>query len=441
MKSIRRYLLVITLSVICLANFTAALHGYRDSLRAADQLLDRQLLEKLHVLEQVLASGATPPSGLFDEHSLYQVWRGGERAAASDGAPPTPLVEADNRFHDVSYQGRRWRALGFPLAGSDTVLIMATRLDAYARLTEDILLRAIIPIIWILPVLGLLIWLVIQVGLKPVSRLAEAISRRRANDFHQLSAAAYPQELSPIVNALNKLFFRLEQAFEREKRFSADAAHELRTPLAVFKVNLHNLAKASAASEELSSLTRAADRMEHSIEQLLALHRVLNDNVGEEGWTPCDLYRVAQQVIADIYDSVAVKAQTIELEGEAAWVLADPSPLAIMLRNLIDNASKYTPEQGRIRVSVATVNERAELLVEDSGPGVPAAEYPRVLDRFYRVGGDRNNSKVVGSGLGLSIVAFVVELFQGSIYLSDSAALGGLAVKLSFPALAERPQP
>ncbi len=433
MKSIRSYLLVVTLSVICLANFTAALQGYRDSLSAADRVLEQQLLEKLHTLLELVNAEAVLPEGLYDQHTLYQVWRGDRQVAGSAQSPPSLLVTAEGEFHEVSYQGRRWRAIGQSLPASDAVVIVATRMDAYARLTEDILLRAIIPIVWVLPILGLLVWIVVRAGMKPIARLAGTISHRAAHDFRQLPCASYPDELAPIVSALNNLFQRLEWAFEKEKRFSADAAHELRTPLAVFKVNLHNLATASGDSEELRSLGRAAERMEHCIEQLLTLHRVLNDADDSE-WVRCDLYPLAQQVIAEVYEGVALKGQGIELQGSQAAVLADPVPLAIMLRNLIDNASKYAPEQGRVLVSVFSEGERSCILVEDSGPGIPPSEYSRVLDRFYRVGGDRHSSQVTGSGLGLSIVAFVVEVFRGELSFSSSSSLGGLAVKVCFPA-------
>lgn len=432
MKSIRRYLVVITLSVICLSNFSAALHGYRDSLAAADLLLDHHVTEKLNTLLELIQVHDVMPAQLFDENTLYQVWQSNSLIASSDQAPRELFVAVDQEFHDVSYQGRRWRAIGETIGEQDVQVIVASRLDTYSALTENILLRAIVPIIWILPVVGLLVWLVIKAGMKPLSQLANSISHREANDFNLLENKSYPGELTPIVLALNNLFYRLEQTFEREKRFSADAAHELRTPLAVFKVNLYNLAKAVGDTEELNSLRHAADRMEHSIEQLLALHRVSHDATAQ-AWQPVDLYKVAQEVIAETYEVVAARQQTIELNGSQAWVLAETIPLSIMLRNLIDNASKYTPVKGTIHITVEEYNGCSNLLIEDSGPGIPESEYPRVMDRFYRVGGDRHHSQVVGSGLGLSIVSFVAELFKGNIYFSNSSTLGGLAVKLSFP--------
>jgi two-component system sensor histidine kinase QseC len=174
--------------------------------------------------------------------------------------------------------------------------------------------------------------------------------------------------------------------------------------------------------------------MGHSIEQLLSLHRVSLDADSSE-LAQCELHSVVQDVIAELYEGLTLKQQTIELVGAVAEIRASLSSATILLRNLVDNASKYTPDKGTIRVTTGGHNGRSFVRVEDSGPGIPEEEYSRVLERFYRIGGDRNNSNVVGSGLGLSIVSDIVRIHDGQIVFSRSTALGGLAVEVSFSSI------
>ena len=280
--------------------------------------------------------------------------------------------------------------------------------------------------------IGILVWGIVNIGLKPLKELAKHLDSREANDFSRLKANNYAQELTPIVRALNGLFERLNDAFEREKRFSADAAHELRTPLSALKINLHNLSKTQNDNVSIESLKRTADRMEHSIEQLLSSHEVSIDSEARN-FERINLYKAIQKIIVELYDQLSMKSQDIGLEGEDCFISGNPSSIAIMLRNLIDNASKYTPDHGSIKVTVGEQDNHAWLLIEDSGPGVDEEEYARVFDRFYRVGGDQNRSKVRGSGLGLSIVSDIAQTHDAQIVLSRSSQMGGLAIKISFP--------
>ena len=436
MKSLRTFLVIMIVSVVCLTNFSAALQGYRDSSQAADKLIEHQVLEKVETLTALLASRVDIPANLFPADSLYQVWQDGELLYKSANAPDSLFVAVNGQFHFNSYQRERWFGVGQNFEKGGIQLVVATRYLLYSDLTEEILIRAIIPIIWILPVVGLLVWIVVNIGLRPLKRLAGSLSVRDANNFALIRDERYTRELTPIVQALNSLFSRLSEAFDRERRFSADAAHELRTPLAALKVNLHNLSRSMQDSGDLEGLKRTTERMEHSIEQLLAMHRA-SMSAGAMQLERCDLYKIAQTVIADLYDTIDARQQQIELKGESTPVMAENSSLSILLRNLIDNASKYTPHQGTIWLSVESRDHHVRLLIEDSGPGIDESEYGKVLEPFYRVGGDQHKSKVLGSGLGLSIVAFVTQLYQGEIYLSRSVQLGGLAIEILFPAIDE----
>ncbi len=431
MKSIRTYLVIVTLSVICLSNFIAALRGYRDSLEHADKLVDEQILERFNSLSTLIAENSEVPQRLFNDNTLFQVWRGSALARRSHNAPETLFTNPNGSFHITSFSGHRWRAFGKVLEPGDTSLIVASKQNIYSALTEEILLRAIAPIVWVLPLVGLLVFLVVSFGLKPIKRLTGQLVHRETNDFSALPVQGYPGELEPIVSALNNLFSRLAETFERERRFSADAAHELRTPLAALKVNLHNLANELGDVDEVAMLTRSTERMEHCIEQLLEIHRT-SIAPGTTDLQLCDLSGLTREVVSQKYDLIDARQQTIELEGGRALLQGDPNELCVLLRNLIDNASKYTPVNGRICITTSAKTGSTSLLIEDSGPGIPAAEYSRVLDRFYRVGGDRHATSVVGSGLGLSIVSAIAQRHRGRVLFSRSATLGGLALEVIF---------
>ena len=403
-------------------------------MQAADKLVDQQILEKAHSVSILVDKGLKLPGSLYDENTLFQVWLEGKLIEQSNNAPEHQFLKQGDGFHVVNYNGKRWRTYLVKTPKDHSAIIVAQRFDVYASLTEDILLEAILPIIWVLPLVGVLVWLIVGLGLKPLRKLATSLNDRDADDFSIFDDRQSPGELVTIIGSLNQLFLRLHKTFERERRFSADAAHELRTPLAALKVGLHNLSEGSINDSSLSILVNSVERMGHSIEQLLAMHRVSSEHVPAD-LKDCDLNKIAQSVITEIYGQIESKQQTIELKGDSAHVSGEPFALSVLFRNLIDNASKYTPDKGSLRITIQEKPLSVNILIEDSGPGIPESEYSHVVERFYRVGGDRHSSGVVGSGLGLSIVSFVTRLHRGQIFFSGSAALGGLAIEIILPSI------
>lgn len=434
MKSIRLYLVLALLSTICLANFIAAFQGYRDGMAAGDRLLDKQLIEMSQALEQLHATATTPPAHLYGEGRLFQIWHQGALQHRSAAAPITALGKLEPGYHFAGYNGLRWRTYVLHDVDSDTVFVAAQRYDLYANIIEQMVLEATLPIFWVVPVIGALIWLIVGMGLKPLRALADILQQRRAGELLPVDAAGYPTELGIVIHSINQLMERLAEAFEREQRFAADAAHELRTPLAGIKVSLHNLARQNDLdADTLQNLTGSIDRMGHSIEQILALYRFTPEQL-QAASVRCDLRRIAQTVIIDMFDRCSAKQQSIELDA-ATDIHIDGGEFALqtLLRNLIDNASKYTPKGGSILLSLTKSDREACIAVDDSGPGIPEADYQRVFDRFYRVGGDRHASGVIGSGLGLSIVAHIVRLHGGRVNLQRSPKFGGLRIEVYLP--------
>ena len=236
------------------------------------------------------------------------------------------------------------------------------------------------------------------------------------------------------MSAVNGLLQRLEQSLGRERRLTADAAHELRTPIAALKVHLHNLAGRLPADDPvLLRLHADTARLEHLIAQILLLYRMAPDQY-QARMEPLDLTELAREQIAAHYPQFEHKQQDVRLEGERQILVGDRFALATLLQNLLVNANRYTPVGGHIRVSSGPLPGGGALLqVSDSGPGLPAAEHERVFDRFYRRVGARHNDPA-GSGLGLSIARLVADLHGATIRFGASPFETGLTVSVEFPA-------
>jgi two-component system sensor histidine kinase QseC len=231
-------------------------------------------------------------------------------------------------------------------------------------------------------------------------------------------------------------------AFDREKRFAADAAHELRTPISVLKVQLHNLLHdlntrqlpepvLQPARLSLQELGDGIDRLAHLIEQILVLNRTAPAQYMRQ-FLPVDLLELVQHVVSNEFDHFLARDQIFSLDGLPVSIAGDKTALQSLVQNLLINASKYTPAGGQINVAIGREGSKVVLQLEDSGPGIPEAQYEQVFDRFYRLSDEQHDLAVSGSGLGLAIVKHIVNMHQAEIRLSRSLSLGGLCVKVLF---------
>lgn len=442
MKSIRTFLLIALLSTITLVTFIAVLHGYRASMEEAERLFDRQTIGTAMLLAAMPVSQISAPL-VVDENDLqaFQVWsRDRKLLMRSDNAPATPIGDTQEGFSEQIFSGFRWRVYSHLNADGRSVRV-AERIDLRFRLADEVVLQSVMPILLGLPIAGLLIWLVIGRGLTSLRQLADELRRKRAEDLTPLALTAAPEELLPLVRSTNALLKRLQASFDRERRFSADAAHELRTPISAIQVHADNLANVLQESgvmapESLWQLQDSIARMAHLVEQMLNLFRVTPEHYPAR-FEPVDLHRMARDVIAELHPAFARREQEIELRGNTTYIHGDQFALVLLLQNLLNNACKYTPEGGRIAVEVHQQENIVVLRVQDSGPGIPNSERERVFERFYRVGGDRHESRTPGCGLGLSIVYHIAQLHHAEVSLGTSS-LGseyspGLAVSVSFP--------
>jgi two-component system sensor histidine kinase TctE len=279
-----------------------------------------------------------------------------------------------------------------------------------------------------------LVWVGIQLGLRPVKRLREEIAARSPQDLRSIDETGVPREIAPVVVTLNRLFGTLRSSVQSQQQFIANTAHQLRTPITGLQAQLDLLLAEPAASpirHRLLTLNEGTRQLAHSANQLLALARAdPSVNVLAKNQT-LDLSIIVGEVVAKFFDRALQTTIDLGVEAEPAVIAADPSLIDDLLSNLVDNALKYTPAGGTVTVRTGLKEGRPYLSVEDSGPGIAPAERQRVRQRFYRL----PNSPGHGSGLGLAIVDEIATLYGASLSITDRAEGPGTRITLQFPAV------
>ncbi|MDT4329913.1 ATP-binding protein [Methylomonas sp. MS20] len=348
----------------------------------------------------------------------------------SESAPEFALSLTRNGYSETVLDGQLWHVFSLSSENGDYVIHVGQRDDIRRQLVESIAGQQIIGVLIALPVLGLVIWLIVSRTLRPINRLKDELASREADFLQPLALDALPEEMLPVVNQLNALLAMLEQAFVNERNFTSDASHELRTPLAGLQTQLQVAQKAvdpAMRDQAIAKAQQAVLRMTHLVQQLLTLARVQHHNAGID-LQSVDIHQVLADTLADLEPLARAKQIDLELRGDAKLaVTANPQLLQILLRNLLDNAIKYTPAGGAVLASCRLEAGRVAVCVDDTGPGVADAELARLTQRFYRCVETAQSAE--GSGLGLSIVQRIVALHSADIAFGRSP-MGGLQARL-----------
>ncbi|MFT3813914.1 MAG: ATP-binding protein [Acidovorax sp.] len=444
--SLRVRLLVFLLAAIALTAAVQGVLAYRSALMEADDLFDYHMQQTAFALRAGLPLDAQGSGRVHvpedENHDLIvQVWTNeGLRIFESNVGAALPQL-AVLGFSTVQARGSTYRV--FSLQTPAQVIQVAQDMAARRSMAGALALRSLLPLAVMAPLLALAVWWAVSRLLAPVQRVRGQLAQRRADDLSPVSDAQLPDEVQPLVQELNLLFARVQSAFEAQQHFVADAAHELRSPLAALKLQAQGLRRAQGRGDEearaasIARLEAGIDRATRLVEQLLVLARQ------EAACTapgapaePVDLAEVLRLALADA--APAAQARRIDLglvntaDAAPAAITGQPEALRILARNLIDNAVKYTPEGGTVDVALRAVDGAVELSVEDSGPGIPEAERERVRGRFYRLA--HSAQSATGSGLGLAIVQAIARAHGAALALGSSARLGGLRVAVTFPA-------
>lgn len=469
--SLRTRLLLLLLVTVVAGWGATALSSFFDTRHEIDEIFDAQLAQSAklllaqasHDMDELnhkgdgIAMEVRSDEHKYERRLTFQLWNDkGRLLVRSEGAPEQPFSAAylkagpfprDNaeprhgpngtrrgRFDDVDIGGTRWRVFSHWDGDGEILVQVGERYDVRQELAVHVAGRLLLPLAIGLPLLGVLAWLAVGRGFAPLRRFGSEVAARDPRNLAPLDTHGAPEEIQPLADAINTLMERLGAALENERRFTADAAHELRTPLAALKTHAQVALRAEDAAPRraaLESLLLGTDRATHLVEQLLTLARLDPEADALANAPEIDLAALTRQTVATIAPAAVAKdieiellspATDIRLRGKADW-------LGVLLRNLLDNAVRYTPAGGRVKVMLHASGQEARLDITDSGPGIPPQDRARVFDRFHRLPGN----EAPGSGLGLSIAQRIADLHGARIELGDGEGGEGLRVSVCFP--------
>ena len=430
MTSIRVRLLVSLLALLLLAAAAMGAVTYRNVLGETEAIFDYQLQQMALSLrdqgEIASVDAGTLADAQFD--FVVQIWTVDGRSIYASRPHPALPARALLGLATLQVDGRAWRT--FSVATRERVIQVAQPVEIRQRLAARAAWRSVLPLLLIAPVAALVVgWLAAR-NLAPLERLAGEVRARGGQSLAQLSVTGLPDEVAPLASSLNALLERLRTSLDAQRAFVADAAHELRSPLTALKLQLELLRRAGSDADRdaaRDALAAGIERASRLVEQLLALART--EPAATVVVERVDLAEIARRAVAETVPFASSRHVEFELEAEApVWVVGDALALGLLVRNLADNAARYSAPGSRVTLHVGTEGGTATLLIDDAGPGIPEADRSRVFDRFYR----RAGAGGAGSGLGLAIVKSVAEAHGATVSLAESPA-SGLRVTVRFP--------
>jgi two-component system sensor histidine kinase QseC len=444
--SLRRRLVLILVLVVGMLWIGAALLAFRTAHHEADEMFDAQMVQMAETLLTIVAAGEVEDVvEEMNEHALryelplhFQVWArhdGRERLVLRSPQTSTVAMATRTGFVERSYEGSWWRFFGASDRKGTLFVVVGQEHDARYTLATELALHLLLPVGVGLPLMAVAVWWVVGLALRPLDETAQAVGGLSPEALKPIGGdARMPREVAPLVEAIDRLIGRVDHALENERRFTADAAHELRTPLAALKIQAQVAARTEdpqARQRALAQVLTAVDRMTHLVEQLLTLAR-LDPTVAGRDFASVDLKDLIEVVSARLAPSALARHQHLALDTDQVTVEGNGVWLDVLVRNLVDNALRYTPDEGRIEVCLHADGDSARITVSDSGPGLSAEALRTVRGRFAR--GEGNTAD--GVGLGLSIIERVVELHGGSLRFEPGLAWPGghgLTVVVDLP--------
>ncbi|MFK8333190.1 ATP-binding protein [Pseudomonas sp. BJa5] len=454
MTSIRRRTLTLIIGLMLLGLALIGGLNLHDSNHEITEVYDAQLAQNARLLQGVMrmplaskeyaelyqafntALGEAVPrvdGHPYESKIAFQVWsRQGEVLVHTASAPALHTPPAKPGFSDVvDVHNRHWRAFVLEDKHNGLRIWVGERDDVRADLVERIVRHTLWPNVLGSLILAAMVWLAIGWGLKPLADMAATLRARHSGSLEPLQLTPLPSELEPMQAALNRMLAQIQEVLGRERRFIADAAHELRTPLAVLKVHAQNLMETQsqeARRESLEHLVAGVDRASRLVNQLLTMARIEPQSAVPRA-SAIDLAATVRDSLAQL--TPWLLSQGLELAFEAGDAPSparlDPTAINIALNNLVSNAAAFSPAHGLISVRLARHGEHYRLTIEDQGPGIDEAEQGRLLERFYSRGNDQ------GAGLGLAIVKAIADRLGGQIRL-ENRPQGGLRATLELPA-------
>ncbi|MFZ2542368.1 MAG: ATP-binding protein [Gallionella sp.] len=442
--SLRQRLLTLAITTVVIVWGAAVAITYFDARKELYDVLDAHLAQAAtllvaqssHELEEIGTEYETEYDAdllpyKYSPGVAFQVWENGQKLRLhSANAPILPLAGTDQGFSDVVINDQGWRVYSSWDDSGEYLIHVAELAEVRDKLARTIARNLLQPMLISLPLLAILLWVAVARGLRPLVDLTSEVEQREPGNLAPLDAGAAPREVVPLIERLNRLFARISALIQKERRFTADAAHELRTPVAAIKAQAQVARAATGETERIHALDNAilgCDRAAHLIEQLLTLSWV--DTLDSGVTEPCPLRNIAEEVIASLAPIALARGVRIELLPEdETTVSGNPALLRVLLRNLLDNSVQHTVPGTLVKVAVTHEPGGLSLTVSDNGPGIPEQEREKVSERFYRPLG----TQASGSGLGLSIVKRIAEVHHASVQIVSANEHRGLKVTVTF---------
>lgn len=437
--SIRRRLVALLLAVLAGAWIAIGVATYVDSHREIDALLDAHLAQSArliiaqagHELEDLDVEEIEDVAG-YRRRVAFQAWEGGRKLVLrSAGAPATRLSRVESGFSDAVLDGRRWRIFSGWDHDHEVLVQVGEDHSARERIARRIARNTLLPLLFALPLVGALVWWVVGRGLAPLRELGREVELRGPQDLRPLGLRDPPVEVVPVAATLDRLFERIRESLDSERRFTSHAAHELRTPMAAIRAQAEVARTADepgAREVALGRVIEGCDRAARLTGQLLMLARVDEATAGTD-FVACRLDAIVRRVLAEQAPWAMERGATFELEADETVVHGDAVLLEVLIRNLVDNAVRHGGA-GAVSVVVSAGGGGARLVVEDRGAGLADEDMQRLGQRFYRAASARGS----GSGLGLSIVARIVELHGAVLRYGRGRGGTGMRVEVDFDA-------
>ena len=434
-RSIRATLVAWLAAGLALSLIVAGVLTYQRARDEANALFDLQLRQTAASIIGMPIAGDAPFSGVpGDEGLVVQIWdRRGVRIYRSRPATGEgERMPAERGFATIDTPQGPYRI--FSVLANGQIIQVGQPLQVRSELAAKLAFSTILPLAIIAPIIALLVWFAVRRGLAPLARVADAVGRRSPSQLAPLNARGWPSEVEPLVDALNALLARLGHALDAQRAFVADAAHELRTPLAALALQaqvVEREATPEARQRALSELRGGLTRATRVVEQLLALARE-EPGVTSVAFAPVDVAALARDTVAALAPIATAKSIDLGVaKADDLSVPGDADALQTLLANLVDNAIRYTPAGGRVDVVVERDGMQALIAVRDDGPGITTDERGRVFERFARGA----SPEASGSGLGLAIVKRIVERHGGTVTLDGGLDGRGVGVVVRLPGL------
>lgn len=444
MTSIRSRLFMILMITTGVVWMSAIAWIYLSTRAEVERVLDARLIEAARMVSSLITSQEIDPKraaqiptveaplhASYDRQLSCQIWAlDGTLVGRSDAAPATPLTDSGEGFSETVVGGEIWRVYAVLNSDLGMRVLVGDNMRVRDRLVADVIRGLALPALLILPILAGLIWLSVRKGLAPLNAMAGALETRPASDLSALPDADTPSEIKPVIRSLNGLFGRVSAARERERDFTAFAAHELRTPIAGLKTQ----AQVALGSEDPDIRRNALRQIVVGVDRTSRLVRQLTDLTNAESGEivsarrDVNLGKIVGQLVDDIRQHYP-DTPAIEVDPKLSGITlsADPSLLMLAARNLMENAVLHSRGDGVVRCSARVERDGIAVTIDDSGPGIPEEELPKVRDRFYR----GRNKTPMGSGLGLAIADLAMKRLGGDVHLENRRE-GGLRAELRF---------